>query len=207
MTDLETIYEPEDGYPPDDEHRERRLPQANAVPKGGGARLLQKERARRALELRKAGSTYKAIADALGYADHTSASAAVKRAMDEVVQEPAIELRGIQIERLNHMLLVKWPAVQAGDDRAIATCLSIMDRLNALMGTEAPKQVDVNVQSAVLVIDGDKDNYIAHMRKMAMAEDEPLPALGVGSDHDIIDAEVISDRMPKKKVRMKSKEK
>lgn len=223
-TTPESLFEPDDGtYPPDDDKRKPRLTGGNV--KGSRARLLARERQRRALELRKAGSTYAAIAQALGYADHTSARQAVVRAFDEIIREPAIDLRGIQYERLNHMLLVLWPKVQGGDERAIGQALAVMDKMDRLMGTEESQKidVDVNVAGAVLVIDGNKDEYIAAMKRMAgYAEDAELnqpqqPMLtkaGVDlpqthqPDDDIIDAEVI-EPVPVKKVapRMKTKPK
>lgn len=150
-------------------------------------RLEAVEKQRRAIEMRKAGATYQAIAQAVGYADHTGARKAVQRAMQDVLQEPALELKTLQIERLNHMLLTLWPKCQAGDERSINTALNVMDRLDKLMGVEAATQVDVNVnhQGAVLVIDGDREAYIRHMKRMAGV----IEAQG----HDVVDTEAVPD--------------
>lgn len=132
-------------------------------------RIAALEKERRALEFRKAGMTYAEIANQVGYADASGARKAVIRGMQSIIQEPAVELRTWQYERLNHMLLVLWPKVQQGKERAIETSLRIMDKMDRLFGTEAAKEVDVNVhhQGAVLVIDGDKDSYIAAVKRMA----------------------------------------
>jgi hypothetical protein len=89
--------------------------------------------------------------------------------MESIPQEEAKELRSLNIERLNHMLLVLWPQIQAGNERSIDTGLRIMERLDRLMGTEAGSVVDVNVNhaGAILTIQGDKDSYIAAMKRMA----------------------------------------
>lgn len=175
-------------------------------------RLLKKEKERKALELRKGGANFHQIAQAVGYADASGAYRAVKRAMKEITQEPAIELKTMQIERLNHMLLTLWPKVQQGDESSINTALRVMDKIDALMGTEAASQVDINVnhKDSILVIDGNKDDYIAAMKRMVGvdASGRNLPQIGqaphtmhVGQDDnsdevvlDVIDAEVVEDK-------------
>lgn len=223
MTNLQISEEPDDGsYPPDDELNDEMMEEVEQrrrgrgpVPRGRSSRLLAKERQRRALELRKAGATYQAIADQTGYADPSGARNAVIKAFDAIIQEPAQELKTLQLERYNHMLMVHWAKVQGGDIAATNTALGIMDRINKLTGIEAPTQtqVSMDVQGAVLVIDGNKDEYIAHMMRMAGAEEQEakmlpsgLPELGEG---DIVDAEVIEAPQPVKKNnkrRMVSKE-
>lgn len=217
----------DDSYPPDDERNEDLIQQMRTrsrgqgpVPRGRSSRLLAKERQKRALELRKAGSTYDAIAQALGYSDATGARAAVIRAFDQIILEPAVELRTMQMERYNHMLLTLWTKVQAGDERAIGTALGIMDRINSLAGIEAPKQVQVDhtIEGAVLIIDGDKDSYVAHMKRMAGIEERtakslptggapvmPYPDIHQGDDDGITDAEVIEDTVIVQPVKGKAK--
>lgn len=222
MTMLHVTEEPDDGsYPPDDELNEDMLEEVQqrhrgrgAVPRGRSSRLLAKERQRRALELRKAGATYDAIADTLGYADHTGARAAVVKAMESIVTEPAQELRTLQLERYNHMLMVYWSKAMGGDIQAANMVITIQDRINKLQGLEAPQQtqVSLDVAGAVLVIDGNKDDYIAHMMRMAGVEEQEakelpsgLPELTTGDD-DIIDAEIIEPVKPSGRRRMISKE-
>jgi phosphohistidine swiveling domain-containing protein len=223
---IENVYEPEDGsYPPDPtEHEEvalaTRRRAAHSVPRGNSGRLQARERQRRALELRKAGLTYVQIAQQLGYSDHTGARQAVLKAFDEIIVEPTVDLRNLQYERLNHMLLVLWPKVQGGDERSIATALAIMKDMNALMGTEAPQEINVTHEGGVLVIEGNKDDFIAHMKKMAAVDEDagqishvplgdplPLPSgyVEVEDESDgIIEAEIIDIIPPPKRPRMKT---
>lgn len=140
-----------------------------------GSKILSREKQRQALELRKGGASYAAIAQAVGYNDASAARKAVIKAFGEIVQEPAEELRTIQVERLNHMLLALWPRIQQGDERSIGTGLSIMDRLNehaGLTGRPGSTSVTVNTGAqvhgdAILVVDGNKDDFILAAKKMA----------------------------------------
>lgn len=176
--------EPTDGsYPPDGED----ILTANGTKplRGhfGHSGLLAKERSRRAVELRKAGASFEVIAQTLGYASPSGAHAAVKRAMDRALQEPVAELRQLQYERYNHMLMLKWPQVQQGDDQAFRTALDIMDRQNRLMGADAPQRIEQHtvVEGAVVVAEVDRDKYIAAMQQMTLQREAPkaLP----GPDH------------------------
>ena len=212
----------EDDYPPDlTEEEEAQAPQpraagirAKAMGRGmkpvfkpakvskNSKRVLAMEKQRKALELRKGGASYASIAQAVGYKDQSGARKAVQRAFRDVIQEPALEVKTIQIERLNHMLLTLWPKVQQGDENAINTSLRVMDKIDRLMGTEEAQKVsvDVHTQNAVLVIDGDKDDYIAAMKRMAgivdntsghnipqQIDSQPYPQ----PVDDVVDAEVI----------------
>lgn len=143
----------------------------NKLGRRQSSRILAQQKRRQALEARKSGATYAQIAEFVGYNDASAARKAVLKAMGDVIQEPATELRSMQIERLNHMLMALWNKVGAGDESAINTALRVLDKIDALMGTEAAREVNVNTknQSAVLVIDGNKDDYIRSLRQMAGA--------------------------------------
>jgi AraC-like DNA-binding protein len=201
---------------------------AKRVKKGGGSKLLAQQRRRQALELRKAGASYQDIASGLGYHDQSGARKAVIKAFGEVIHEPVAELRTLQTERLNHMLMTLWPRVQQGDDSAIRTSLAVMDKMDRLQGTEqapAPGSTTTVNQTGILVIDGNKDDYIAQMRKMAgidanghnilaqqgspQAQQVPLgqqlPQITQGpqyppgmtpAGHEVVDAELVEDTAP-----------
>jgi hypothetical protein len=160
---------------------------------------MAKEKQRKALELRKAGVTYAAIAEQVGYSDAANARRAVVTAMEEVVQEPAVELRSIQMERLNHMLMLVWGKInQRGDDADLSQidrALRIMQQMDALMGTVSAQEVH-HKHEGVVVFGGSKDEYIEAMQQMAGAdpkEIEALRELGTGEPDDIVDAEIVSD--------------
>lgn len=100
------------------------------------------ERQRQALELRKAGVGFQAIADRLGYSDHSGAYRAVKSALKKTLQEPADEVRALELERLDKLLLGLWPRATSGNDRAIDRVLKIMQRRANLLGLDAPQKVE-----------------------------------------------------------------
>lgn len=162
-----------------------------------GARILAKEKQRQALELRKGGASYAAIAQALGYGDQSAARKAVVKAFSEIIQEPAVEVKTIQIERLNHMLLTMWPKVQQGDERAIDTSLRVMDKIDRLMGTEAvvTATLNVNQTTGILVIDGSKEDYLRSLKQMSgIAGDGSnisQPAIGAAPPSGIVEGEIV----------------
>lgn len=168
-----------------------------------GARILAKEKQRQALELRKGGASYASIAQALGYGDQSAARKAVVKAFSEIIQEPAVEVKTIQIERLNHMLLTLWPKVQQGDERSIDTSLRVMDKIDRLMGTEAAVQstLNINQTTGILVIDGSKDDYLRSLKQMAGIAGDGSNANSsatamtaiAGPPSGIIDAVVVAD--------------
>ncbi len=141
----------------------------------GSSRIMSQQKRRTALEMRKAGATYDAIAQAVGYKDGGGARKAVIKAMGDVIQEPVSELKVLQQERLNHMLVAIWQRVQTGDLGAMNMALSIMNKMDALAGTEAAQRIEVDAtsSSAILVVEGSKDEYIAALKKMSGAGVQP----------------------------------
>jgi len=97
----------------------------------------------KALTLRKAGVSYQGIADALGYATPMGAWKAVKAGLKKTLQEPAAELRTLELARLDDMLKAIAPHVQAGNLTAIDRALKIQDRRAKLLGLDMPAKVDV----------------------------------------------------------------
>lgn len=173
-------------------------------------KLERKEKYRRCLELRKSGATYEQIATVVGYKSAQTVSRIIKKQLDETTNEAGNELRTLQIERLNHMMLVLWPKVQGGDLNAIDRFLRIQNEINNLQGVYAPQKTESTheVTGGVLVIEGDKDDYIAALQRVAGRHEEQTnepgtPALGrgdrAGGDDgadDITDAVIIEEHDP-----------
>lgn len=101
--------------------------------------LIDKEH--KVLELRRAGLTWQRIAEQVGYADHTGAYAAYKRAMKRTLQEPADELRQSEIDRLDRLQLAIWPRAMNGDNSSVVTILRIMERRAKLLGLDMPVKI------------------------------------------------------------------
>ena len=97
----------------------------------------------KALALRKAGVSYADIARALGYKDGSGAWRAVRAALKNTQQEPADELRVLELSRLDDMLKAISQHVAAGNLTAIDRALKIQDRRARLLGLDMPAKVDV----------------------------------------------------------------
>lgn len=126
-----------------------------------------REKDRQALELRKAGASYEVIAKQLGYADSSGAYKSVQRSMKTIIAEPTDELRQVEYERLNQILLILWERVQQGELGAIDRALSVMDRISKMYGLEAPKQTEIKQQitQGVMIVDGTKEEYLQAIRQ------------------------------------------
>lgn len=107
-------------------------------PRTSPRRITAIERQRQALELRKAGCSYRVIADQLGYANASGAIKAVAKALRASVQEPAAELRTLELERLDSLLRALWPQAIKGNTAAVDRVLKIMDRRAGYLGLDAP---------------------------------------------------------------------
>jgi hypothetical protein len=104
-------------------------------------RIAAAERARQALELRKAGAQYADIATTLGYADASGAYRAVSRALAKLTAEPAAELRELELLRLDRMLQAIWDQVIRGNHGAVDRALRIGERRAKLLGLDAPQKI------------------------------------------------------------------
>ena len=125
-----------------------------------------REKDRQASELRKAGASYEVIAKQLGYADSSGAYKSIQRSMKSIIAEPTEELRTVEYERLNQMLLILWERVQQGELGAIDRALSIMDRISKMYGLDSPRKTEVNqtITQGVMIVDGTKDEYLSAIR-------------------------------------------
>ena len=99
----------------------------------------------RVIELRRSGLTWQRIADEMGYADHSGAYGAYKRAVKRTLQQPTKEVREMEVDRLDRMQLALWARVLKGDDKAINTSLRIMERRARLLGLDAPTKIQAEV--------------------------------------------------------------
>jgi len=131
------------------------------------------DRQRQALELRKAGATYPMIAERIGLS-LGGAHKAVMAALKATIQEPADDVRRLEVARLDTMILAVWTKVRQGDPAAITVALKIMHRRALLLGLDAPVQARV-----AMTVD---------VRKVA---EEVAAELGVSASEVIAEAERI----------------
>jgi hypothetical protein len=103
------------------------------------------ERRRKALELRKAGASYEQIATQLGYTNKGSVWRDVRDAIADIYREPAMDVRQLELGRLDAMLLGVWQKAKAGDPHAIDRVIRIQERRSAYEGLDMPRALKVEV--------------------------------------------------------------
>lgn len=119
--------------------------------KASARKVAANEKQRQALELRKAGATYEEIARTVGYSGPQGAHKAVMSALQKTLQEPADELRTLELDRLDKMQMSLWKAAIGGNQGAIDRVLKIMERRAKLLGIEAPQKIEVEQDIAIVL--------------------------------------------------------
>lgn len=95
----------------------------------------------KALRYRRAGMSLARIAAKLGYADASGARYAIVEGMKAIVREPAEEVRAMELERLDRLMLAIWPKATGKEPDYDATdrVLKIMDRRAKLLGLDSAR--------------------------------------------------------------------
>ena len=107
--------------------------------------ILAAERATRALELRKSGASYESIGQTLGVTGQ-GAYKMVKKYFDKVTAEcieTTQELKRLELERLDSLMLYIWPLVQAGDIRAVSEARALGAERRKLLGLDAATKAEI----------------------------------------------------------------
>ena len=122
------------------------------------------------LELRRAGLTWQRIAEETGYADHTGAYAAYKRAIKRTMQQPADELREAELDRIDRLQLALWPKAMKGDNASINTIVRLMERRARLLGLDTP----IKIQQDITTWTGDEsiDRAVRDLAALLTTNDE-----------------------------------
>jgi len=110
-------------------------------PKTSVRRLRAVERQRRALELRKAGASFDEIGSSLGYRGKSGAYQAVMSALRRTLQEPADEVRKLELARLDRAQRSAWERMLHGDLDALGKVLKVMEHRAKLLGLAAPEKI------------------------------------------------------------------
>lgn len=110
--------------------------QGAAVARTSPAKMTARERQHQAVELRKAGSSFDQIAQALGYSNRSAAYKAVTAVLARWDQENTPELIALESARLDHMQRVLATRVLAGELDAIHATLRVMERRAKLLGLD-----------------------------------------------------------------------
>lgn len=114
-------------------------------------RITAVEKRKKALQLRKGGASYDAIARQVGYTNRGSAHRAVMQELRDLPKDAAVETLQLEVERLDQMLLAYWPAVMKGHVRSGEIVVRLMERRAKLLGLDAPtlSKVEVVTESVV----------------------------------------------------------
>jgi hypothetical protein len=119
------------------------------VPSKSVRQPAERERAIKALALRREGLPYREIADRLDWKNEASARSAVTRLLTRIEYDEVVEMRGVEGERLDALQRAVWTAAISGDTDAIKSVLAIMARRARLFGLDMPAKVDVAEISSV----------------------------------------------------------
>lgn len=115
---------------------------SNAGARGGQGTPEVDARRVKAMDMRLAGASYRAIGTALGV-NVATAYDDVQRMLREYMAETGEEVRKQEIQRLDRLMMAHWNAAIQGDAKATQMVLSIMDRRARLLGIDAPLKVDI----------------------------------------------------------------
>lgn len=107
-------------------------------------RMRAVERQRQCLELRIAGYTYDVIAEQVGYSDGSMAYKAVIAGIQKTLQEPADEVRNLEVARLDKLLAGIYLQAKQGNLPAMDRVLKLMERRAKLLGLDRPVQWEVS---------------------------------------------------------------
>lgn len=105
--------------------------------------LVAREREAEAVKLRESGASFEKIGKQLGVTT-SGAYRAVARSLTRVIaqtSESAAQLRALELQRLDKLLLALWPRASKGDDAAVDRVLRVMERRAKLCGLDAPVRV------------------------------------------------------------------
>lgn len=112
-----------------------------------------RQKGQQAVRLRMAGATLDQIASQLGFATAAGAYKSIMRELEETAQdmgESTEAVRQLELKRLDQMLFPIWNGVLSGDQQAVHTALRIQERRAALLGLDAPKQIEARIRIDVL---------------------------------------------------------
>lgn len=105
-------------------------------------RVNAHERKLRALEMRKARATYAQIATALGV-PRSTAWKLVQSALKDTLQEPADDVRKLELETLDRLQFALWQQATNGNHGAVDRVLRVMERRAKLLGLDAPRKQEL----------------------------------------------------------------
>lgn len=126
-----------------------------------------------AMNLRLAGFSYEAIAERLEITEG-SVVALIERTLERAVNHSVEQLREVENARLDRAQAAIWTKVLSGDEKAIATFITISQRRARLNGLDAPQQLNLAVS-----VKNEMEHALGELRQVMM--------------QNVVDAEVVED--------------
>ncbi|HOW68255.1 MAG TPA: hypothetical protein PK256_23490, partial [Verrucomicrobiota bacterium] len=114
-----------------------KTPRKSREPRTSRRRVKAGMRQAEAIRLRIQGLSLSEIARRLGYAGPSGAYAAIEVGLSAAVQEPADQLRQIELARLDIATAAVMPKIERGSLQAVDRLVRIMDRRSKLLGLDA----------------------------------------------------------------------
>jgi DNA-binding CsgD family transcriptional regulator len=124
-----------------------------------GRKEQKQERVARAFELRKAGKTYRQIAEMLDYS-HEQVRKDISAILQSIAAETkasAVDLLSIELSRLDDLQFGIWADARRGDKRAIDSVLRIMERRARLLGLDITRNLTVTITPDEIVKMNDEE--------------------------------------------------
>jgi hypothetical protein len=126
--------------------------------------------------MRKAGANLQTIADELGISVpsvHNSIKRYIER-INKYSEQEAVELRRLQLERLDTMLLGIWDKAQSGGLRAIDRVVKIETRRAKLLGLDEPEKRDITTGGEPLI---PHDAVVLTQEQLRQLPDDAIQAI------------------------------
>lgn len=144
----------------------------------GEAESVKDKRAK-ALELRIAGGSYRAIARDM-HCSQQSAFRYVQTALaelDQLTQARAERLRELEVARCDQLTLALWRRATQGDAKSVHAIVRVMDRRAKLLGLDAP------IETRHAGADGEPLTIRHHLADVSTEILDTISSLLSGSDH------------------------
>jgi hypothetical protein len=137
------------------------------------AAVVRAARGKRILDYRRKGLALRAIAEKLKISK-TEVQRILVREIAAIgsTQESKVQVRALQLDRLDVWLAGLWSRTARGDEKAITTALKIEERRAKLLGTDAP--VEQRIKLTVL----GQINWIFDIIKAELGEDAAKRVVG-----------------------------
>jgi len=153
--------------------RSRRKHTRGATVRTKPADVERMERDLRCVELRKAGLTWQAIADRLGYASAGHAYTRFMVVMKEWPREDIETTRNLISDRYEAMLRALWPEVLSGKWLAIDRATRILENLAKLHGANRPEKIEITPGETAL--DQALRELQEELQRRAARDGSPVP--------------------------------